>query len=96
MINLQASMESGFDTGKGADGCMVYQNQYPLEAGNPYRNLQMEMYHAPYINPYGCGWRCPYCGMAPSFFTEPCWDGRTYSWSTATNSGKCGEGLLKC
>ena len=65
-------MELGFRTGNAADCCMIYPNQYPLEAGNPYKELQMEMEHIPYIEPYGYGWHFPCWGIQPPYFFCPC------------------------
>ena len=77
-------MELGFRTGSVADCCMVYPDQYPLEAGSPYKELQMEMEHIPYIDPYGYGWCYPWWGVTPPYFCYPCWNGRTYTWTTST------------
>ena len=71
-----------------AGGCVSYpwrwplvSNPYPLEAGNPYRELQREMEHIPYIEPYGYGWCFPWWGIYPPFFMCPEYDGRVYTWT---------------
>ena len=75
-------MELGFRTGSVADCCTIYPNQYPLEAGNPYKELQMEMEHIPYIEPYGYGWCYPWWGIVPPYFPRPC--EHSYTWTTST------------
>ena len=77
-------MESVFNTGSGAGGCMVYPNLYPLEAGNPYRELQMEMEHIPYTGPYDYGWDSPWWGIYPPHYSCPYWNGHIYTWTDST------------
>lgn len=95
LTNLQANMEYGSKTGNGADCCTAYPWQYPLEAGNPYRQYQMEMYYRPYrdqdywlpcIMPYGYGWCYPWRGVLPPPGTCPI--GHSYSWSTSTEGAR--------
>ena len=59
---------------------MTYPSPYPLEAGNPYRELQMEMVHIPYIEPYGYGWYFPWWGITPPYFFRPC--EHSCTWTT--------------
>ena len=72
-------MEYVSRTGNGADCCMVYPNQYPLEAGNPYWP-----YEEPDMEPPGYGWCFPWWGIYPPFFMHPCWNGRVYTWTDST------------
>ena len=65
-------MELGFRTGSVASCSAAYLNPYPFEAGNPYKELQMEMEHIPYIEPYGYGWHSLCWGIQPPCFFCPC------------------------
>ena len=49
-------------------------------AGNPYKELQMEMEHIPYIEPYGYGWCFPWWGITPPYFFRPC--EHSCTWTT--------------
>ena len=76
-------MELGSRTGNAANCCMARPSPYPLEAGNPYREFQMEMVHIPYIEPYGYyRWCFPCWGTYPPYSFRPC--GHSYTWTVST------------
>ena len=75
-------MELGSRTGQGADCCMVYPDQYPLEAGDPFAPYQdwhdiTDRMH--YWGPSMAWW-----GIYPPYFCCPYWNGRTYTWTDST------------
>ena len=75
-------------TGQGADCCMVYPEQYPLEAVPDWAKHDGQWPEwEKYMHYVGPAWWYPWWGIYPPYYDScPYYNGRQYTWTTSTSS----------